>query len=261
MGNQADQLSFGEHLEALRKALLKIIAVCAVTSVVCFFFKEALFEWVLAPKNADFVTYKLLSRLSQTLSGGGIQGFTVCLINTNMTGQFIVHLQTALCAGIILASPYILYQLFVFVSPALYENERRYAVRIVGWGYTLFLVGVAVSYYLIFPLTFRFLATYQVSAEVGNLISLQSYISTLLTMSLSMGIVFEIPILCYLFGKLGFISASFMRRYRRHAIVLILIVAAVITPTSDAFTLMVVSLPMYVLYEASIWIVARTAKK
>ena len=125
----------------------------------------------------------------------------------------------------------------------------------------MFLLGVAVSYFLIFPLTFRFLGTYQVSGEVENMITLQSYISTLVLMCLTMGIVFEIPILSWLFAKLGFLTADFMRRYRKHAIVIILIVAAVITPTSDVFTLSLVTLPMWVLYEASILVVNRAASK
>ena len=169
-------------------------------------------------------------------------------------------MKAAFCVGALLASPYILYQLFRFVSPALYSNERRYALRVVVGGYVMFLVGVAISYFLIFPLTFRFLGTYQVSGEVENLIALPSYISTLLTMSLAMGLVFEIPMLAWLFAKLGFLSAPFMRHYRRHAIVLILVVAAIITPTSDVFTLSLVALPMWLLYEASIFIVKRTNK-
>ena len=119
------------------------------------------------------------------------------------------------------------------VSPALYANERKYATRVVGSGYLMFVFGVLLSYYLIFPLTFRFLGTYQVSGEVENLITLQSYISTLVMMSLAMGIVFEIPVLSWLFAKLGFLSTSFMRRYRKHAVIIILIVAAIITPTSE----------------------------
>lgn len=164
-------------------------------------------------------------------------------------------MKTALCAGFMCASPYIIYQLFRFVSPALYSNERRYVVRVVGGGYVMFTLGVLVSYFLIFPLTFRFLGTYQVSGDVENMITLQSYISTLMMMSLAMGIVFEIPILSWLFAKLGLISAAFMRRYRKHAIVIILVVAAVITPTSDVFTLSLVALLMWILYEVSIWIV------
>ncbi len=170
-------------------------------------------------------------------------------------------MKATLCAGILCASPYILYQLFRFVSPALYVNERKYVVRVVGGGYAMFALDVAVSYFLIFPLTFRFLGTYQVSGEVENIIALQSYISTLMTMSLAMGLVFEIPILSWLFAKLGLLSDGFMRKYRKHAIVVILVVAAIITPTSDVFTLSLVALPMWLLYEISILIVNKTANK
>ena len=167
-------------------------------------------------------------------------------------------MKTALCAGVLCASPYIIYQLFRFVSPALYTNERKYVMRVVGGGYVMFVVGILVSYFLIFPLTFRFLGMYQVSEDVANLITLDSYISTLVLMCLSMGIVFEIPILSWLFAKLGLLSADFMRRYRKHAIVIILVVAAIITPTSDVFTLSLVALPMWLLYEVSIFIDNKT---
>ena len=182
----------------------------------------------------------------------------VRLINTGLAQQFIIHMKTALCAGILCTSPYILYQLFRFVYPALYENERRYVMRVVGGGYAMFGIGVLVSYFLIFPLTFRFLGTYQVSRDVDNLITLDSYISTLMLMSLTMGLVFEIPILSWLFAKLGFLTDRFMRRYRKHSLIIILVVAAIITPTSDVFTLLLVACPMWLLYEMSILIVKNT---
>ena len=239
---------------------MKSLLVAGVFGVAVFCFKEELFAVILAPKNADFITYRLLYSLGGLVTESGAPDFLVKLINTGLAEQFIIHMKTALCAGILCAS-YSLYQLFRFVSPALYACERKYAVRIVGGGYAMFLMGVAVSYFLIFPLTFRFLGTYQVSGEVENMIVLQSYISTLVLMCLTMGIVFEIPILSWLFAKLGFLTADFMRRYRKHAIVIILIVSAVITPTSDVFTLSLVTLPMWVLYEASILVVNRAASK
>ena len=227
--------TFWEHLDALRDCLLKALAVTVVCALVAFFFKESLFRVVLAPKEAGFVTYRLMGDIGQFLG--------------------------ALYAGVFCASPYLLYLLFRFVSPALYTHERRYAVRTVGAGYLMFLSGAALNYFLIFPLTFRFLGTYQVSAEVENTITLESYMDTLLMMTLTMGIVFEIPILCWLLARLGFLTASFMRRYRRHAIVLILVAAAVITPTSDVFTLLLVGMPMWMLYEAGIYLVALTEKR
>ena len=261
MAADTDKQSFWEHLDVLRAAIVKSLLVAVVFGVAAFCFKEELFAVILAPKDADFITYRLLYSLGGLVTESGAPDFLVKLINTGLAGQFVIHMKTALCAGVLCASPYILYQLFRFVSPALYACERKYAVRIVGGGYAMFLMGVAVSYFLIFPLTFRFLGTYQVSGEVENMIVLQSYISTLVLMCLTMGIVFEIPILSWLFAKLGFLTADFMRRYRKHAIVIILIVAAVITPTSDVFTLSLVTLPMWVLYEASILVVNRAASK
>ena len=246
--DKTDGLSFWEHLDVLRTAIVKIVAVAVVFGIAAFCFKEKLFAVILAPKNDGFITYRLFNRIA-AWAGGETGSFAVQLINTGLAGQFVIHMKTALCAGVL------------FVSPALYACERKYAVRIVGGGYAMFLMGVAVSYFLIFPLTFRFLGTYQVSGEVENMIVLQSYISTLVLMCLTMGIVFEIPILSWLFAKLGFLTADFMRRYRKHAIVIILIVAAVITPTSDVFTLSLVTLPMWVLYEASILVVNRAASK
>ena len=242
--SESEKQSFWDHLDILRASLVKIAAVTAVFAVVAFFFKEALFSVILAPKDADFITYRWLYFFSGWVTDEQAQDFYVKLINTGLAQQFMIHMKVAMCTGVLCASPYILYQLFRFVSPALYPNERKYVVRVVGNGYIMFMVGVLISYFLIFPLTFRFLGTYQVSDQVENMISLQSYISTLLMMSLAMGIVFEIPILSWLFAKLGFISADFMRRYRRHAVVIILVVAAIITPTSDVFTLLLVSLPM-----------------
>lgn len=242
----------------LRAAIVKSLFVAVVFGVAAFCFKEELFAVILAPKDADFITYRLLYSLSGLVTETDSPDFLVKLINTGLAEQFIIHMKAALCTGVLCASPYILYQLFCFVSPALYVNERKYVMRVVGGSYAMFALGVAISYFLIFPLTFRFLGTYQVSGEVENLISLQSYISTLMTMSLVMGLVFEIPILSWLFAKLGFLLADFMRKYRKHAIVVILVVAAIITPTSDVFTLSLVALPMWLLYEVSIFIVNKT---
>ena len=161
MATEANTQSFWEHLDVLRAAIIKIVAVAVVFGIAAFFFKEQLFDVVLAPKDDGFITYQLLNRMA-AWAGGAMESFSVRLINTGLAQQFIIHMKTALCAGVLCASPYILYQLFRFVSPALYDNERRYAVRMVGGGYAMFSLGVLISYFLIFPLTFRFLGTYQV---------------------------------------------------------------------------------------------------
>ena len=241
-------LTFWDHLDVLRSSLIRMAVVVIVCATIAFVMKEELFSIVLAPRSSDFVTYRLL----------GVDAFALHLMNTGLTEQFMIHIRTALYAGLLLASPYILYELFRFVSPALYRNERHYAVWIVGAAYLMFLVGTLVNYFVVFPLTVRFLGTYQVSPDIDNMLTIQSYVDTLLGMSLVMGIVFELPVVCGLLGRLGLLTNGMMTHYRRHAIVAILIVAAVITPTTDVFTLFVVALPIYLLYELSILIVKYT---
>lgn len=219
--------------------------------VLAFVFKDVLFGVVLAPAGSGFLTYRLL----------GFEPFTLHLINTGLTEQFMVHMKVAMLAGLLIASPYILYVLFRFISPALYDNERRYSVRITVSAYIMFMVGIVVDYFVIFPLTVRFLGTYQVSADVSNMLTISSYVDTLAMMSLVFGIVFDMPVVSWLMARAGLLRAEWMNRYRRHAVVAILVVAAVITPTSDMFTLLVVSLPIWLLYEASVVVVRMTAAK
>ncbi len=250
-------MTFWDHLDVLRGVLFKVLAVVLVLTVVAFALKDEVFGIVLAPKSPDFILYRWLSMLSAKFGFNVVETFEVELINTGLAQQFMIHMKTAFCVALIVASPYILHQLFGFVKPALYENERKYSIRLLVSGYIMFLVGVALSYFIIFPLTFRFLGTYQVSAEVSNLISLESYMSVLIMLCLFMGIMCELPVLSYIATKAGIIDPGFLKRYRRHAILVILVVCAIITPTSDAFTLLIVSLPIWLLYEVSILISRR----
>lgn len=166
-------------------------------------------------------------------------------------------MKTAIWTGFLCALPYIIYLLYSFIAPALHKKELKYTTLFCGCGYLMFILGVLVSYYLVFPLTFLFLGTYQVSSDVANMISLQSYMDTLIMLSLVMGIVFEMPLLSWILGKMNILSSGMMRKYRRHSYVSILIMAAIITPTSDVFTLLVVSLPMGILYEISILVTGK----
>lgn len=256
----SDEASFWDHLDVLRGVLLRSIVVAVGFGVVAFFFKDQLFDLVLAPKSPDFITYRLIDRMLLAFGMPALPPFHVELINTGLAQQFMTHMKTAFCAGVLCASPYIVYQLFAFISPALYARERRYAIRLTSAGYLLFMVGVSVSYFIVFPLTFQFLGTYQVASDVVNMIDLESYMSTLVMMCLCMGIVFEMPVLAWLLALAGILKPNFMTEYRRHAIVVILVVAAIITPTSDVFTLMIVSLPMWLLYEVSILLVKSVSK-
>lgn len=253
-------MTFWDHLDELRGTLVRVLAVTLVASVAAFLFRDELFAVVFAPKECDFVSYRLFARLSAML-GGSVEPFDVRLINTGMAQQFVTHVKVAFCAGVLCASPYIVYKLFDFVSPALYEKEKKYASLVVFGGYVLFAVGVLLAYFVVFPLTFRFLGTYQVSTEVENMISLESYISTMLTLCMLMGILFELPVVCWLLAEFGVFDASWMSAHRKHAIVVSLVLSAVITPTADAFTLVVVALPVILLYEFSIFLVRRTVRR
>ena len=245
----SEQLTFWEHLDELRSCIIRSLVVVVVAAAAAFLLKDWLFAVVLAPRSSDFVSYRLL---------GIDEGFALHLMNTGLTEQFMTHMRVALYAGLLPASPYVLYQLFRFVSPGLYQNERRAATKMVGSAYLMFILGTAVDYFLIFPLTVRFLGTYQVSPDVDNMLTLQSYVDTLIGMSFVMGVVFELPVVCAILGKMGLINSRLMTEYRRHAIVAILMVSAIITPTTDVFTLLVVALPIWLLYEVSIWIVKLT---
>ena len=249
--NDGGELTFWEHLDVLRSSLIRMLVAAVIAGVVAFVFKDRLFDVVLAPADGGFVTYRLL----------GAEPFDIHLINTGLTEQFMIHMKVAFVAGVLMASPYILYVLFRFISPALYDNERRYSVRLTVAAYVMFLVGLLVNYFVVFPLTVRFLGTYQVSADVDNMLTISSYVDTLATMSLVFGIVFEIPVVCWLLARFGLLKAAWMGRYRKHAEIAIVAVAAVITPTTYVFTLLLVSLPIWLLYEVSVVIVRFTEKK
>ena len=245
MSSPSEYASFWDHLDELRSRIIKMLMAVAVFAIVAFLLKEPLFRVILAPRDGSFVSYRLLS----------IPPFSIHLINTGLTEQFMVHMRTSLYMGVLVASPYIIYELFRFVSPGLYDNERRYASRFVLSAYAMFMLGTIMNYFLVFPLTVRFLGTYQVSADVTNMLTLQSYIDTLISMSFLMGVLFELPVVCWLMGRAGIINSHMMTTYRRHAVVAILVLAAVVTPTTDIFTLFVVALPIWILYELSIFVV------
>lgn len=238
-------MTFWDHLDELRSVIIRALVVTVVAAAVAFCLKDQLFGIVLAPRTSDFITFRLL----------GVEPFSIHLMNTGLTEQFMIHLKTAMYAGVLIASPYIIYLLFRFISPALYDNERKYATLLCTSGYLMFMLGTLLNYFLIFPLTVKFLGTYQVSEDVANMLTLQSYMDTLLMMCLVMGIIFELPVVSWLLGRMGLLNASMMRMWRKHAIVAILVIAAIITPTTDAFTLFIVALPIWLLYEVSIFLV------
>jgi len=252
-------MTFWDHLEALRTVILRILAVALAGFIVAFFFKEPLFRLILAPSSPGFILYRWITAAAgfMGIDATALQDFNVDMFSTTLTAQFMIHMKMAFYISLVIIMPYILYMLFGFVSPALHQNERHSSIRVVVWSYILFMTGIVLDYLIIFPLAFRFLGTYQVSADIPNVITLESYTNLLVTLTLLMGILFELPVLAWFLGKLGIIDSGFMKRYRRHAIVAILIIAAVITPTTDVFTLTIVTMPIYLLYEVSIGIVKR----
>lgn len=261
-GNNSDPnlLTFGGHLEVLRRMLFRIIAVVLALAVVIFCFKDKTFELLLAPSQWDFVTYRYIEKFLHHLgSNFNFSEYHINLIATELSSQFMTHISTALYLGLLAASPYILVELFRFITPALYENEKKYSMQVAATMYLLFIIGVLMSYFILFPISFRFLGTYSVSGMVESNITLKSYISTFTTLTLVMGLVFQLPIIAYFLGKLKVVTSKMLRQYRKYAFLVIMIMAAIITPP-DLMTLILVTIPLYLLYEVSIMVLKRMEK-
>lgn len=256
-------MTFWDHLEVLRGVILRILAVALAGFIAAFCFKEPLFRLILAPSSPDFILYRWIGSVAGAMGfdATGLQDFNVELFSTTLTAQFMIHMKMAFYVSLIVIMPYTLYMLFGFISPALHQNELRSSTKVVVWSYILFMAGIILDYIIIFPLAFRFLGTYQVSEDIPNIITLESYTDMLVTLTLLMGILFELPVLAWFLSKLGIINAAFMKKYRRHAIVIIMVIAAVITPTTDIFTLTIVTLPIYLLYEVSVAIISSSTSQ
>jgi sec-independent protein translocase protein TatC len=214
--------------------------------------KDTTWDLLLAPSEWNFCTYRWIERVARMIGMDfHFKEFHVQMIATDLSSQFMTHISTSLYLGLLCASPYILFELFRFISPALYENERKYSIPVLLIIYTLFIVGVLMSYFILFPISFRFLGTYSVAEQVHSTITLDSYISTFVTLTLVMGVVFQLPVIAYFLAKLGFIDSDMLAKYRQYAFLIIMIVAAIITPP-DLMTLVLVTIPLYLLYEVSI---------
>ena len=235
--------------------LFRILGVAGIIASVIFCFKDTTWEVLMAPSEWDFCTYKWIEQAMQAIGMDfHFDEFHVDIIATDLSTQFMTHITTAVYLGVLRASPYILYELFHFISPALNENERRYSVQVAGIIYVLFIHGVLMSYFVLFPISFRFFGTYSVSAKVVSNITLDSYISTFTSLTLVMGLVFQLPVIAFFLGKLGFMTSELLSRYRKHSFIIIMLVAAIITPP-DLMTLILVTIPLYLLYEVSIRVV------
>ncbi len=249
-------MTFWDHLEAFRGVLFRVSIALTICMIGCFIVMPYIFtDYILGPVSSDFIVYKWLSGIK----GDGVwlpdfsnDKFHVDLININVASQFMTQITTSFWLAVVIVFPFLMYQLWGFIKPALYANERRSVSVAFTGGALMFYVGCLVGYFLVFPFTFRFLSQYQLSATIVNQISLDSYMSNFLMLILVMGIVFELPLLAWVLGSMRLIHKEMLRKYRRHAVVVLLILAAIITPTSDPFTLLVVFLPLYLLYELSI---------
>lgn len=262
MGDVRDSglMTFSEHLDAFRKMIAKILCVIIVLAVIIFCFKKETFSILLAPHNYDFCTFQWIEGLlNKTGWNFHFQEYHIPLISTELSSQFMTHITVSCLLAALLASPYILFELFRYISPALYESEKRYSSIVAGIIYLLFIGGLMMSYFIIFPISFQFLATYQVDEDVVSTITLDSYISTFTTLTFMMGIVFQLPVFAFVLGKMGLIDANDLRKYRAYAFVIIMIIAAIITPP-DLFTLVMVAIPIYGLYELSILVLTKWIK-
>lgn len=253
-----EEMSFLDHLEDLRWHLVRSVVVVFSLAIVLFFFSDFVFGTVIfGPKHVDFLTYRAMCKFSYFIGAGEsmcIRKIPFELINTELSGQFTSHMWISFVGGLILGFPYVLWEIWRFIKPALHEKERRNTTGFVFFASLLFITGVSFSYFIIVPLTINFLGSYQVSGDVANMIAMNSYISTLTTLTLATGLVFELPIVVYFLTKFGIMTPEFMRKYRRHALVVILIVAAVITPSPDISSQLLVAFPLYLLYEISIFV-------
>ena len=247
--------SFWEHLEVLRWTIFRILIVLVVLMVVSFSLKDFIFNNIfLPPLTSDFKTYKILCLIGEytRISGFCAEEFQIQLININLSGQFMVHMISSMLTALVMSVPYILYEIWLFVKPALYPKEKKNVGVIFLSTSFLFYLGALISYFVVFPFTLRFLGTYQVSDVIINQVSIQSYMNTLAMLVLFMGLSFELPVIAYLLSNLGILNKSILKRFRKYAFVAILIISAIITPTADPFTMLIVAIPIYLLYELSI---------
>ena len=263
-GGSEAEMSFLDHLEELRWHIIKSLIAIIIAGIIIFIKTTYVFDHIIfAPKNPDFWTFQMMCKLATLvhISSLCVGTFNVAITNIDMSGQFMISLQNAFTLGLIVTFPYVLWQAWLFMSPALYEQERSRVSGIVISGSLLFYVGVVFGYYLIVPFTVYFLGTYQVSAQVPNQINLSSYIETVTGLSFACGLVFEFPLVIYLLAIIGLATHELLSQYRKYAFVIILFIAAVITPSPDMVSQTLVAVPLFGLYEIGILISRRVAKR
>jgi sec-independent protein translocase protein TatC len=258
-----NEMSFLEHLEELRWHIIRSILAIVILMIIAFIFKGFIFDnIILAPKNPAFLTNRILCELGERWNTTALclNTKTLNLINIKMSGQLTTHITVSMVVGLILAFPVILWEFWQFFRPALRENEARHAKGAVTAASLLFFTGVLFGFFLLAPLSIHFLSSYEISSDVVNQINVRSYIGTLTSICLATGLVFELPIIAFFLTKVGIVTPTFMRTYRKHAIVVIFILSAIITPP-DVFSQTLVAIPLLILYEISILISARVMKQ
>ena len=258
----SNEMSFLDHLEALRWHLVRSIVSIVVFAIIAFIFKDIVFNLIIAPKTPEFFTNRNLCAFGTWI---GIEALCINsepfqLININLAGQFTTHIMVSMIIGLIMAFPYLIFEMWRFIGPALYDKEQQYARGAVFYISLLFILGVLFAYYVILPLSVHFLGTYQVSEEVANTINLMSYISTVSAIALAAGIVFELPVLIFFLTKIGLVTPEFLKKYRRHSLIIVLALSAIITPP-DVFSQILVAFPLMFLYEVGISLSKRIIKK
>jgi len=262
MSAQKKEMSFLNHLEELRWTLIRSTGAIFGFGIIAFFMKSFIFnKIILAPKSVDFFTYRFMCNLSKSFGTEGlcIDEIPFLVQSRTMAGQFSVHIWTSIAAGFIMAFPFIVWEVWKFIKPALYPQERKGAATFIIVSSFLFFVGILFGYYIITPLSVNFLGSYTVADEVKNNIDLSSYIGLLKASVLSSGLIFEMPIVIYFLTKMGLVTPEFLKKYRKYALVIVLILAAIITPP-DLISQIIVAIPMMILYELSIFISARVIK-
>ncbi|WP_090971567.1 twin-arginine translocase subunit TatC [Parapedobacter composti] len=262
--NLEAEMSFFDHLEVLRWHLIRSAIAVVIFMLLAFSFYDFIFDdIIMGPKSPDFWTYRMMCKIGEWLNTPGFCVTEVpgTIINTQMAGQFILQINSSLIIAVMLGFPYLLYEVWLFIKPALTDVERKSASGFVFYASILFALGVLFGYYIVVPLSINFLANYSISETIANTITISNYLSFVATLTLGCGIVFELPVIIFILSKIGIMTPQFMRKSRQYAVVIILIIAAIITPTADVITMLTVSFPMFLLYELSIVVASRVHKK
>jgi len=260
------EMSFFDHLDVLRKHLIRAVIAIAVFTGVAFYFNEEILDKIIfGPKKPDFWTYRMMCKLVEHFPSLGkdmcITKINGEIINTEMAGQFNLQLNVCVMCGIVVGFPYLLWEIWRFIKPALHENERKSASGFVFFASVLFVLGILFGYFVVCPLSVNFLTGYTVSSEIKNTFTIDSYLSSVATLTLGTGIIFELPVIIFILSKLGLMTPKLMRSSRRYAAVIVLIIAAIVTPTPDIMTMLIVATPLFLLYELSIFVSAYIEKK